>query len=153
MARDELYEFDGSSLENLARDLRRASRDFRREVDVTLVEIGTEITAEAKTVASRYSKTVAGTIKMRPLPGMVIISVGSADSPIGAIWELGNKGSKAVSTTFKHPVFGNRSVWVEQARHPVLKIALAADRRQITKRMEATWDRALGPYRLRPTGV
>lgn len=145
--------FDGTGLDDLARDLRHGAQRVRREIDVTLVEIGAELTAKAKLIASRHSKTVAGTIRMRAVPGAVIIAAGSDQVAIAALWETGNKGSKATDETFRHPVFGNRSVFVDQQRYPFLRPALTEDRRSITRRMEVTWDRALEPYRLRPEGI
>jgi hypothetical protein len=42
-------------------------------------------------------------------------------------------------------VFGNREVWVEQKRYPFFAPARKLMRRQITKRMNSTWDEALRP--------
>ena len=153
--------FDASDFDSLARDMRRAASKFRDEVDVTLLEIGTELTAEAKALASVHSKTIAGTIKMVPSPGMITIKAGSEQVAIAALYELGNKGSKITDTTFRHPIFGRWDVQSStngndprvQKRYPFLRPALAADRRGVTKRMEATWDRALEPYRMKPEGI
>ncbi len=141
--------FDGSDLQHLARDLREGARKVREETDVTLFKIETELTAEAKVLASAHSKTISGTIRMRQEPGAVIITAGDQAVPIAALYEKGNKGGKVTATTFRHPVFGG-SVWVEQKRFPFLRPALLADRKSITRQLEATWDRALEPYRLKP---
>jgi hypothetical protein len=145
--------FSGKDLEDLGRDLRLAADQFREEVDVTLVEIGEELKEAAKALAGAHSKTVADTIKLKSSPGFVVISAGDDSVPIAALWEMGNKGThdtgRARGVWFRHPVFGT-DVWTNQRRYPFLRPALEADRRNITKRMEATWDRALEPYRLAP---
>lgn len=146
--------FEAEGLEELTRDLKIAAREFQHAVDGTLLEIGEELKETAKGIAEQHSKTVAGTIKMRPGPNMVVISAGSDEVPIAALWETGNKGSKAdtakaTGVWFRHPVWGT-DVWTMQRRFPFLRPALDTDRRAITKQMEATWDRALEPYRLKP---
>jgi hypothetical protein len=40
--------------------------------------------------------------------------------------ELGNKGARENQATFRHPVFGNSGLWVEQPTHPYLLPALQA---------------------------
>lgn len=152
MAEDGIV-FDASDLDSLARDMQSAARKVRDEIDVTLLAIGTELTEAAKQIAGQHSSTVADTISMKPLPGMVVITAGADDVPIAALWEKGNKGTKdsarAQGVWFRHPVFGG-DTWVQQRRFPFLRPALEADRREITKRMEATWDHALEPYRMKP---
>jgi hypothetical protein len=147
------FRFEGTDLKELARDLRLASHSVRREVDRTLLEIGEELKEAAKELAGRHSEKVAGTIKLRTLPGMVIISAGTDQVPIAALWETGNKGThdsgRAQGVVFRHPVFG-QDVWVQQRRYPFMRPALEADRRMITKRMEQAWTNALEPYRLQP---
>ncbi len=149
---DDAIRFDGSDLEHLARDIRSVAQNVRRETDRTVHLIGGEIAASAHTIASQHSPTVAATIKLKLVPGAAIISSGNEQTPIAALWETGNKGSKVTATTFRHPVFGRRDNWVEQPRHPSLRPALALNRRQITKRMEQAWDHALIPYRMKPGG-
>jgi hypothetical protein len=149
--------FEGHGLEQLARDCRGAARAVRREIDETLLKIGAELLASAKAIASEHSSTVAGTIRMKALPGMVVIQAGSDAVPIAALWETGNKGSRDTARVtglwFRHPLFGNREIWVNQRRFPFLRPALDADRSRIKRLMDETYDRALVPYRLKPEGV
>lgn len=147
------FRFEGEGLEELARDLKLAADAVRVEVDRTLVRIGEELKEAAKKIAERHSQNVADSIRMRALPGMVVISAGSDQVPIAALWETGNKGThdggRAQGVYFRHPVFG-QDVWVSQRRYPFLRPALDADRLRITRLMEQAWDRALEPYRLQP---
>lgn len=73
--------------------------------------------------------------------------------PLAGLWELGNKRSAPDDPTFKHPVFGNKKVWVSQAKHPFMRPALAEETAAIHEAMETTWERALGPVGLAPEGM
>src|ERR1035437_6585117 len=84
-------QFEGKGLKDLTRDLRLAARSVRREVDIALLEIGVGIAGNAKRIAGEHSQTISATIKMRAVPGMVIVSAGSEGVPIAALVELGNK--------------------------------------------------------------
>src|SRR5947209_9269435 len=135
--------FEGRTLEGLARDMRRAAGVVRRETDRTIATVGATITAEAKAKAAEHSKSIAPTIRLAVVPGAALIRAGDEATPIAALYELGNAKSKRTAETFRHPVWGNRDVWVAQPKHPFLAPALAVNRREITKQMERTWDRAL----------
>lgn len=151
---EEILKFDGQSLTVLAHDLRRAAERFVRETDEALLKIGGELLAAAKAIAEGHSRKVAETIKLRAVPGMVIISVGDEETPIAALWELGNVGThdtgRVQGVFFRHPVFGNREVWVDQRRFPMLRPAQQALRRRVTEQMNAAYDRVLEPIRLKP---
>lgn len=49
--------------------------------------------------------------------------------------------------TFRHPVFGNREVWVNQQAHPFLRPALQAQSANLAKKIDAAIDRALDSIR------
>lgn len=153
---DEAFVFDGKNLKELGRDLRRAADDFRRETDWTLAQVGVELMTAAKAIAGQHSSTVAETIRMKAAPGVVIISAGNDNVPIAALWESGNKGSKADTASvqgvwFRHPLFGkNDEPWVNQRRYPFLRPAAQIERKRITKMMNETYTRTLEPHRLKP---
>lgn len=139
------FEFSGDSLESLSRDLEESAVRFGAEVDKTLVVIGGELKEAAKAEASKHSKSIPPTVRMDASPGFVEIKAGNANTPLAALYELGNKGKGGnKKDTFRHPVFG-QDVFVEQKRYPFLRPALRLDRRNITKRMNAAQDQALRP--------
>jgi hypothetical protein len=143
---DQEFVFDGRDLEDLARNMRIASKDFRREVQPEVDAIGKDIADTARDVAATKSERVAATVHHLSLPelGASVVRAGDDSTPIAALWELGNKGSKRTADTFRHPVFGNRDgAWVEQEKFPYLSAALVLRRREMTKRMEQAWNRAL----------
>lgn len=143
------FTFEAESLQSLARDLQESAYRVRGEVDKTLIVVGEDVKQAAHAEASKHSKSIPPTIHMIPGRGMVMIRAGSKDAPLASLYELGNRGRGGRgSDTFRHPVFG-QDVFVEQKRYPFLRPALTALRRQITKRMEAAWDEALKPLRLR----
>jgi hypothetical protein len=146
---DEL-KFEGRSLSDLARDMRRAATVVRKETDKTVVAVGAKVAAVAKEEAGRHSKSIPPTIRLAAIPGAAVIRAGNQDTPMAELYEIGNKGGKRTSETFRHPVFGQKDVWVEQPRFRFLAPALAVDRRAITKQMEQAWDKALEAARIKP---
>lgn len=151
MTDDVMLEFGGQGLDDLTRDLKEASYTVRAEIDKTVAVIAEEIRAEAILLVSKHSKTIPPTIKVEMVPGAAVIKAGNETTPLAVLYELGNKGKGGrAKSTFRHPLFGDRDKWFDQPRHPFLTVALAANRRQITKRMESAWEKALEPHRLRP---
>lgn len=143
------FHFEAANLERLSAELTESALKLRGEVDKTVVVVGEEIKAAATTEAGKHSKSIPPTIKGEMVPGAYRIRAGGGDVALAVLYELGNRGAGGRrSDSFKHKVFG-QDVWVEQKRYPFLRPALTAMRRQITKRMEAAWDKALEPLRLR----
>lgn len=144
-------EFDAHSMEELGVKLREAAVKVQAEMEKTLLEVGELIKDEAKRVVEEAgSKSIAPTIRMVPGPGVAIVRAGSQDVPIASLWQLGNKGGKALAETFRHPVFGNKNAWVEQGKYPYLSVANLHTRPLRTKMMKKAWDNALAPYGLKP---
>ena len=151
--------FDGRDLYDLGRNMQSAALRFREELQPTLMEIGEEVKDRAKVNAEAAgSSSIPPTIGVRPLPGAVGIHAGEPDKPLARLWEMGNirsgRSFRLTGETFNHPVFarGPRETWrwTTQARHRFLAPALAENRRDTTRRMEAAWERALRVTGLRP---
>lgn len=135
---------DMTPWERFTEDLKIAAPRFRHETDRVLVKVGVIIALRAKVVAGRRSDKVAGSITVRNVPGAVEIEAGQG-VPLAALWEVGNKGAKRSKKDFRHPVFGNRSNWVTQVRHPFLRSAQRLARKEIMEIMEQGWHEALRP--------
>ena len=164
------FYFSGEDLNALARDLRAAAIAIGREVAPVLVEIGEGIEERARRIAGDYAwktgrrrsildeggettQQVIDSIHGH-LEGMYTYKIRAGEGvPLAALWELGNKNSGRGEKEFWHPLFGDRSVKYYQPKHPFLLPALAEDRRNITRKMESLWDRALTPYNLAPEGT
>lgn len=145
-------EFDASSLHDLGRQLREAALRVRKEMEATLLIVAKEIATEAEKIAGDSgSQQIPPSIKVVPAPGTgtALVRAGTTADPIASLWELGNKGSKRSAKTFRHPVFGNRNVWVEQDKHPFLAPARRASLVTTRPQMKKAWDRALAPYGIR----
>ena len=112
------------------RELRQLTKDFKdwkpdKQIKAFLRGAGLKIAEDAKVIVEPHSKTTPATIKPRISKTRVSVVAGGQGHPISGLLELGNKGrgkSQAATRrgTFRHPVFGNRSVWVDQKRFPYL---------------------------------
>lgn len=102
--------------------LRKASPTAAVGMRESLRAGGEIVAREARTLAGEHSDRIPATIKTRVRGATVSVVAGGANAPVAAPWEMGNKGSRSDSTTFRHRVFG-QDVWVEQARYPFLRPA------------------------------
>lgn len=144
------FTFEAKNLELLAQELRVSAEHFRYEMGGTLATIGEEIKVAAQEKAKEHSTSIPPTLRTEPRPGAVAVIAGGANVPLAEIYELGNKGRGGRSSkTFKHPLFGDWSYPQIQPRYPFLRPALTGMHRQITKRMEQAWEKALEPLKLR----
>lgn len=141
MADDELI-FDGKDFEVLSRQLHDAAEMYERDLTPTMGGIGKLVATTAQGIAGQKSEKVAETIKSRTIPAAAVIEAGNADTPIAALWQVGNKGSRD-KTHFRHPVFGRKDVWVEQPMFRYLTEALRVTREARTRVLEVAWERVL----------
>lgn len=133
---------DARDFKLFARALRAAQRDLYKDVQAELRAIGQIVADEGKALVEPYSETIPPTIKVRLSYATVSVIAGGSSVAIAGLYELGNKGKGGSrSSTFRHPVFGDRSNWVEQPRHPFLAPALANKLPEVESRSTATLDR------------
>ncbi len=92
---------------------------------------GQLIAADAKLNVGPYSTTVPPSIKSRIRKTTLTVQAGGAEVPMAGLLELGNKGRSSSTKKFRHPVFGDKSVWVDQKMHPYLLRALKKNERGI----------------------
>jgi hypothetical protein len=112
---------DTRDFKSFARALRKAEPLLAKSMRTKLRAAGQLVADEAKSNVDQYSSTIAGTIKVRT-SGTTVSVV--AKGVLAGLFEMGNKGSSG-GGTFRHPVFGNQDVWVNQKMHPFLSKALA----------------------------
>jgi hypothetical protein len=105
-------------LHGLARDLRKIDPAMAREVRLGLRAAG-QLAAEAAKEKAGYSEGIPPSIKVR-VSGLAI-TVAAKDTPLAGLEEFGGDGTPAF---WRHPVFGNREVWVAQKARPYLYPAL-----------------------------
>lgn len=100
-------------------DLKLSATEGRLEANKTLAELGAEFEILAKRSARKHgSVSIPPSIKFRMIPDTAEIHAGGRGVPIAALWQLGNRGrGDRTRKTFRHPVFGNKNVWVDQPRY------------------------------------
>jgi hypothetical protein len=120
------------------RALTRSLRDFKpsKEMHKALRVAGQLIADDAKALIEPHSKTVGPSIRVRVSKTKISVVAGGENVPMAGLLELGNKGrgkSQAASRrgSFRHPVFGDRSVWVNQPTHSYLLPAAEKNIRKI----------------------
>jgi hypothetical protein len=123
------------------KELRRLSKNLRgfkpdKALKKTMREAGKLVAEDAKVLASEHSKSIPPTIKVRLSKTRINIVAGSEEVRLAGLYELGNKGrSKSQAANrrgqFRHPVFGNRQVWVNQKRYAFLLPAAEKQRRKV----------------------
>jgi bacteriophage HK97-gp10 putative tail-component len=106
----------------LQRDLKKANGDALKLFRTAAKAGGDKVASKARATISGVSQRIADSIKVYANNKGVQVRAGGAKAPHAAAFEnLGKEG------TFRHPVFGNRQVWVSQEAHPFLLPALTDD--------------------------
>jgi hypothetical protein len=115
---------DMRDFDAFARALRTAAPSTRRQLITRLRGVGALVAEEARAQIEPYSTSIPPSIKVRVSRLTVSVVAGGPDVPLAGLFELGNVGDKGRRDVFRHPVFGNREIWVSQPRHPFLAPAL-----------------------------
>lgn len=122
---------DTRELAKFARSLRRASPEAWAAYRAAVRVAAEAVAADARSRAG-FSTRIPATIKVRVLSsGNIEITAGGDAAPDAAPLENKGKGG-----TFRHPVFGNREVWVNQPARPFLAPALEAHREEVAQAIE-----------------
>ena len=117
--------------------MRRAAPEVAKDLKGSLRRAGEIVAADARSRAG-FSSRIPGTVKVRVSGPSVSVVAGGSGAPGAA--PLENRGR---SGTFRHPVFGNRDVWVAQEAHPFLVPAADAQMGRIVAAVEQAVDDAL----------
>lgn len=108
---------DTRSFSGFARALRKAAPELDSGLKLRLRAAGHIVADEASEDIARVSIQVPPTVKVR-VAGAGVSVIAGGSTPLAGLFELGNQGSGG--DTFRHPVFGNASIFVDQAMHPFL---------------------------------
>lgn len=117
---------DTTELRNLAKMLRQVDPAAARSLTRGLGTIGDLVVNRAKEKARGFPRAgegtdrIEGSIRKQRSGATLRIVAGGDDAPEAAPLEHNGQGG-----AFRHPVFGNQDVWVDQTAHPFL--APAAD--------------------------
>lgn len=130
--------FDHSSVTLLAKRLGKVPIELRRELRPKLRAAASLVVNDMRGRSS-YSSRIPGAIGTtvsfsgRGRGGGVTIRVNSRKAPHARVLERGNDGSR--SSSFRHPVFGDRDAWVSQPTRPFFFPAIHANRDEVKKRI------------------
>lgn len=125
----------------VARQLKVARGEGQKRLRKNLKEAGEIVATEARAIASEHSEKIPRSIRVRTSGATVSIVEGGPKAPNAAPFEVGNAGDRrslsvgSLGGTFRHPVFGNRQVWVEQPMHPAVRPAIARKLDLMTERV------------------
>jgi hypothetical protein len=136
-----------SSVTEFAKALGGVPKELRSEMRPALKASADHVVNDMKSNAS-WSTRIPGAIRSRvsfaQSGGGVKITVDQKRAPHARVLE----GLTARGGTFRHPVFGNRDVWVSQASRPYFFPAVRAGRdqlrRNITDAVRASLRKATG---------
>lgn len=127
-----------NGLAALARDLQSFAPKAAQEMMASLSIAGNLVAAEAKSEAS-WSSRIPGSIKVtgKTVRSIAVKAGNVADAPHAYTFEAPN------GAPVRHPVFGRRDNWVEQAPRPFLRPALDNHTEEIMEIVLTSIDRAL----------
>ena len=138
---------DTRDFNKMGKALHEAKPELAKELKKALKKAG-EITADAARVqASFHSRKIPPTVRTYVRGTRVEVRGGGANVPIAGLYEYGNQGgSKSAAAAnrgvFRHPVFGDRTNWVEQRRYPWLRPAVQRTQRTAEAEMLKALDMA-----------
>ncbi|MGH7721506.1 MAG: hypothetical protein ACRENL_01555 [Candidatus Dormibacteria bacterium] len=122
--------------------LRRAEPLIGHELTARLRAVGHLVADEAKAISGQFSVQIPPTISVHVQKSVVSVEAGGGGLAIAGLLEVGNQGSRGADS-FRHPVFGDKAVIVEQPTHPYLAPALAAKSDAVEAAAQAALDVAV----------
>lgn len=133
-----VFRAQSPDLRQLYTDLRAVPGNMTRELRKGVVAAAKPAVAAVKEEAS-WSSRIPGSIKAKASFGArstsVQIIADPAVAPEAAVLNHGGRGGQ-----FRHPVFGNRNNWVNQAARPFFETAVRRTQPQIEQAIVAVMD-------------
>lgn len=114
-----LVTIDGGGLRRFGAQMRRLAAETKKTVNAGLLTIAKTAAVEAKASASEWSDRIPPSIRAGGTGARVYVRAGGPKAPGAAAFEHhGGAGQ------FRHPVFGDKGVWVSQQARPYLTPAV-----------------------------
>lgn len=126
----------------LAKDLHRMGPALRRQLRAEFVRIGQPIVSDARSRAGAWSSRIPSAISSRGVSGDrvgVEVRVSSSVPHARPYEGISQQGS---TSYFRHPVYGNREVWVSQKTRPYLWPAVRGRAPEAQQAAQAAVDKA-----------
>jgi len=130
------FGIEAQGLRAFARDLRRADKELAKSLRQELKRVGQIVADDARAIISADSTRIPQSIKVRVNAKGVSIVAGNARAPHAAVME----GGPTNKPSFRHPVFGDMSVWVAQDTHPFMVPALKGNEAKVIDAAEHALD-------------
>lgn len=115
---------DLSDLRLFSKALRKAEPALAKGVAKSLRAAGAIVANEIKVLSADASVTIPPSVKVRVAGLTVSVVAGGNGIPLAGLMDRGNSGRSSSTATnnsvFRHPVFGNMDVWVDQPMHPFM---------------------------------
>lgn len=125
----------------IARDMRKLPEETRKTVRPKLRAGGEIVAADARRRAD-WSSRIPGSVRVRTSfqesQEKVQVIAGGSGAPHARPYE----GVASSGSTFRHPVYGDREVWVSQEKRPFLFPAAEAKGDEVTGLVRAALDDA-----------
>lgn len=129
---------DVSQFKAAASALRKAQPVLYKGLGEMLDRAGTVVAATAESIVAEHSESIPTTIRVRRRGLGVRVVAGGPEVPIAGLYEKGNKDAReSASDPFRHPVFGNDAVWVNQKRFAFLAPAGEREKHTVNAMVEA----------------
>lgn len=130
---------DAQGLPALAKTLKSSSPALLKDLRTGIRKAADPVRKQAQQNARTFSRRIPGAVKVGvsfPAKGAkVVLRVDAKKAPHGRPIE--NNGRRGA---FRHPVFGDRNVWVGQAAHPFFFPAVEGQQKKIVKEIEKVAD-------------
>lgn len=130
---------DTSGLKDLAAVLRRSQPELKKQLYKNL-RIAGEIVKEQAVFNSLWSSRIPSSLKVQGSGLHVKVVALASIAPNAGPLERGSQGRAGIN---RHPVFGNREVWVNQPTRPFLAPALQTRFTQVVALVDKAVDDAL----------
>lgn len=138
-------------LKEAQRALMAVSKEASKELLTDMKRLMDPIVLEARSNAS-WSSQIPRTVKPMQRVTKTKVSVGVKAGGMGVdyagLYEFGNKGARRAQSKFRHPVFGNKDVWVDQPTRPFLMPAVHSHLRDVMPQLESCVNRVLRKHGL-----
>jgi hypothetical protein len=115
VASGDRFGVESIGLRKFLADVRKADPVIQRQLLARIKEKVTGIVVPDAQSRASWSTRIPGSIRVTASAKTVSIRAGGARAPHAAAFEHGGDPG-----TFRHPVFGNRDVWVDQQARPFL---------------------------------
>lgn len=129
---------DTRALSQLARDMKDADRELRRSLQRRMraaLEPAKQAVRAETAWSSRIPAAVTGRVSYAVKGATARVVVDAKKAPEAR--PLNNAGK---SGTFRHPVYGNRDVWVAQAARPFIPAALERSAPAVAREIAKIYD-------------